>query len=440
MPFERVLLLSDGNLPSKVDFALPFQLDFEQLPPAAANVGISELSARRAAGGGWHLFVGLRATPHAASSVGVEVLQDGTSLASRSVLLPRRAPGRAVFVLDGAEARTSIEVRLAPEGNDALDADNRAYLELEPARPLRAFVSPELFAYRHALEVHEDVVLNPPQSSDPGNGEVDLIIADRPLPRGGDAAAALFVGFVPEDLAPLLVVTDENASVVDWRRSAALLEHVELGELILLEQVRWQPNAGEGDLEALGYEVLVHGSRGPLLLLKAGPETQAHYMLFHSDRSTLPYRVGFPVLVSNLVRIAMHRAGLSEVPGSRTGVLPAARLEPGETYEIEDPAGVRRIAKAGSDGMLTGVPALRVGRYVVRKDGRALRSSAVSLLQPQETLLASVDRIELEEARVDAAGAPGKVQHSLWSLLTLGALGLLMVEWWFFQRRPGGTR
>ena len=43
-----------------------------------------------------------------------------------------------------------------------------------------------------------------------------------------------------------------------------------------------------------------------------------------------------------------------------------------------------------------------------------------------------------EELAVAASGAPVRADRSLWWTLALLAVGVLLTEWWFFQRRPGG--
>ena len=56
-PFGEVLLFSDGNIPAKAHFDLPFKLTYRRLPPGGPNVGIASLNATRAATGGWDVFV-----------------------------------------------------------------------------------------------------------------------------------------------------------------------------------------------------------------------------------------------------------------------------------------------------------------------------------------------------------------------------------------------
>ena len=46
-PIDRVMLFSDGNLPTSVDFALPFPVEFQKVGQALGNVGIVAVRANR---------------------------------------------------------------------------------------------------------------------------------------------------------------------------------------------------------------------------------------------------------------------------------------------------------------------------------------------------------------------------------------------------------
>ncbi len=77
--------------------------------------------------------------------------------------------------------------------------------------------------------------------------------------------------------------------------------------------------------------MLASSRTGPLLLERRVGTRLEYYLLFHVDRSTLPFRVGFPILAANLLEIVRLQAGLSEVRGSRSGVLPPPQLKPRTT-------------------------------------------------------------------------------------------------------------
>jgi hypothetical protein len=246
---------------------------------------------------------------------------------------------------------------------------------------------------------------------------------------------------VPSELQPLVELGTNGSAVVDWRRDAPVLQHVQLADLVVLDQPRFTPNASEGDLENLGYEVLIHGERGPLLIRKHDADALRFALLFHTDHSTLPYRVGFPIFVANVVQAALEQAGLAEERAGRTGVLPPLILVPRHHYEIRGPGQVVEQATTDDRGVLSGVRASRVGSYSIFENGVKRGQVGAGLLSPSETALASVEKIEFNERlAVAATSAPVKTDRPLWPPLVMGALGVLLVEWWFFQRKPGGWK
>jgi Ca-activated chloride channel homolog len=244
------------------------------------------------------------------------------------------------------------------------------------------------------------------------------------------------VGFVPPDLQKLVTVESGNASVIDWRRDSPLLQHVTMTDVVLMDDPRHAAEVTESTLANLGYEVLAHGPRGPLIVARSEAETQRVHLLFHTDRSTLPYRVAFPIFISNLVNSTLRQARLGEVEAALTGVLPALTLAPSQSYRIEGPAGISRSAQSDERGQLAGVPAPKAGEYTISEAGTPARQIGASVLSVAETSLASVEQIEFNDRlKVSAASAPVSTDRPLWWPLALVGFGVLLVEWWFFQRR-----
>jgi Ca-activated chloride channel homolog len=442
---NHVLLLTDGNVPPKVDFDLPFRsFRFQTVDKAGPNIGITALSARRAPGQGWRVFAKVEGTsgPGADIPATLELVQDGQSVASERIVLGEGNERRIMFPIL-TEARTSLELRLNPESFDSLPSDNIAFLELSPPRPLTVYVSPALDSYRHALRGLAGVSVYPVEGgeNDAGPARYDLMITDGQDEPPAEAPMRLHVGVIPPQLSNVIEIVREPAMVVDWRRATPLLEHVDLNDLVLAEHVQWIGEANEQDLENLRFESLVYGPKGPLLVQRTSPGRATpgeFYMLFHSDRSTLPFRLGFPILVQNLTeRMAMHEAGLLEVTGDRAGVLPPLRLAPGARYTVVGPAGYERSESADDRGVLDGVPAPSVGRYTIREGGDEKLRLGVSLLQREESLLAAVEELHLAELKVAATTMQIETNRPLWMLLAWLALAMLAVEWWFYQKRPG---
>ena len=439
--FDRVVMLSDGNFPSQTDFGLPFQLDYQRLTPGGANLGITALNARRAGRGQWDVFVKVQSSSETPLAGTVELLRDGEKMSDEDIAVASDQAQQIGFQLE-ADSATNIEVRLKPDRFDSLSADNRAYLRLNPARSLWVYCPANMTTYRNALAAIEGVSLFPGSGDKTtSESEFDLLITDNPEDlKENQARVSLLIGSVPEEMGGLVELKEEGTSVIDWIRLAPILKHVELSEVLVLDDPVVAEDVDETDFEQLGYEVLVYGRRGPLLLRRTEGRKIQYRMLFHTDRSTLPYRIGFPVLVSNVVEIAMRQAGLAEVRGDRTGLLPELSVQPETDYRVIGPGKLTDDVRSDERGVLTGAAAPRVGFYQVKQGSEEKAYIGISLLDEGETELQSVETIQFNESAVSAAQQQIKIDHSLWSWLAFIALIVCIVEWWFYQRRPGGIR
>lgn len=439
---ETVVLYTDGNVPPQIDFELPFQLNYQKLAPAGKNIGITALNARRN-DARWDVFVRVEGTKPVAGadnppiSANVRVLYNGKEAGNELVSLEPGQSQRIVFPVEAAGAGT-LEVQLKPDGFDALASDNVGWLDLPAGRPLAVFCPVELESYRHALRGLKDVLLYPSDDGGSRAASYDLVITDRKTDADLEAATFVFVGVVPDDLAKLVRVDSSAAQVIDWQRSAPLLQHVLLTDLAIAERPVSSEGIRDRDYEEVGYEILAQGRSGPLVLRKETGNRTDYYFLFHTDRSTLPYRVGFPILVSNAVQVAMQQAGLSEVRGQQTGVLPPRALKPDMVYKIKAPDGAVSEVRSSVDGVLSGVAAPVIGRYTISDGSSAVASVGVSLLTVTETSLATVDQLQFKELSVGASGTLLKTDRPLWPWFAGFGFVLLLAEWWYFQKRPGG--
>jgi len=383
------------------------------------------------------VFLSIEASAGAAGNASLAVTQDGQPVAEERLSI---AEGRVerVALQVASDKASALEARLVPDGFDSLASDNVAHLTLPALRPLWVYASPSLAAYRHALRALPSVRLFPRDGAS-APSSYDLVLADNAADLALDAPCTLSVGVVPPRLAPLVAVDDQGSSVVDWRRSDPLLQHVELAELAVLDGVRSAPGVGAADYENLGYDILVHGNRSPLLVTRRAGATRHYHLLFHTARSTLPYRIGFPILVSNLVGIAMDHAGLAKAQAPRTGILPPLTLRPARDYRVRSPDGTTRTERSNTHGVLAGVPAPRVGRYRITEAGAERAVVGASLLSSRETRLVAVEALQFnEDLTVAADKEPPRTDRSLWWPLTLVALAVMLGEWWYYQRRPGG--
>lgn len=441
VPVEEVLLFSDGNFPEEVKFDLPFVINYQQFKSKGANLAITSFNAQRAEDQNWNVFMMVEAA-RGKGSADLKVFKNGEELEGlkEELALSPELPHRSGFQIE-SEAGSRLELRLVPHGHDTLESDNIAYLTLPETRDLKIFVSPKLRTYRHALSNFKNIDVYPVDGGDADTttGDFDLIISDEPGKLTRNAKVEFYVGQIPEEIAALVSPVEEMGNIVDWFRNSALLEHVLLRDLVLNETIAFAEQADESALQEYGYEILVHGQKGPLVLQKQNNQKVQYYSLVHTDKTTLPYRIGFPILVSNLVKEAQAKAGLSEVYAFKTGVLPELNTGISSEYSVDGPAGISRKMSSDETGRLAGIPAPFVGEYTITDGGETVAVMGASLINQQESSLVSHDEIRFEELAVSASEELVKSDRQLWRTLALLAFGILMLEWWFYQRRPGGS-
>lgn len=441
---DTVAIYSDGNFPQRVNFELPFTLNYQLVERAGPNIGITAFNARQGTPPNWTVFLRIEATANSSGSV--ELFRDGELLDTDSFVLEKGQAQRLVFDVEAAEP-TRLEARLTVSagGYDSLAADNTAYLTLPAARPLRVFVNKNLTNHIHALQAMDTVSLFVSGDADETAG-YDLVITDQnPDPAADDdsdidAATQFFVGVVPSDLKKVLQQGDGVSDFVDWERADSLLQHMQLRDVAIGQEIKLADGTAESDFEELGYEVLARGDKNvPLILQKRNAAKLSYFMLFHSDRSSMPYRVAFPVLLNNLIQIAYQEASILESHGPMTQVLPPLDLDAEKEYSVKMPHGETVQVKSDRNGTLSGVPAPKVGKYKIALSGTDVEEVSVSLLNADETLLGAVEKIEFNELSVAAADEVLDTDQPLWPILATIAILLLVLEWGFFQRRPAGA-
>lgn len=436
-PIETVTIMTDGNLPDQVDFELPFSLDVQRVDMGGPNVGITEMSARRSGPEEWEVFVRVSASSIDLRGAELQLWEDGQQRDSHQVEVSSEESERLVFPVNTGQSRL-LEARLVPAGFDSVSVDNSVWLTLPAARPLKVWVSPKLASWRHAVRVQPNLELEESAGAEPRGAEYDLLIVDQDGCGNAEAPVNLFVGVIPSDLQELINVEEDVSYVTDWNRTAPMLRHVQLADVQIGEQPKLAVGAATKDLEERGYEVLIDGNAGPLLLQRRTGLSVSYWFTFHTDRSTLPYRVGFPILAANAIESALKQASLSDVAAAPTGVLPPVSVEGSRSYTIQTPDDQTLSVESNPSGILEGIPASRVGRYDVLDGSNLATSIGTGLLSSTETSLKPVEELRFSELTVATDEAQQlDSDRPLWWILALLAFGVLMFEWWYFQRARG---
>lgn len=437
VPIERVLIYSDGNFPQRINFELPFQMQFQRIDAAGTNVGITAFNAQQRTPPEWDVF--LRVEASATTSGRVKLLQDGREVGEETFVLDKGESQRLTFSVI-SEVSTKLEAQLSvDEGEyDSLETDNTAWLDLPTPRPLRVYIDPELDAYRRALVDDEALDIFPDEGAEQSQRSMlyDLVLTDKATDAELNSTVRFFTGVIPPDLADLVETKSDLVEIIDWDKSSQLLQYMRLRDVHIMDDVQTKRGVDDGDFEDLGYTILAHSRNGPVIVQKRDGTELNVYTLFHTERSTLPFKTWFPILVINSVQIAFHEAKIGEVRGAKTKVLPERELSPEAEYVVRDPVGNDVKFKTDKNGILDAVPALRAGRYQILDGGSEVESIAVSLLDTMESSLVQADEIQFNELSVGASEELLDSDRPLWSTLAIIAFVILLAEWWFFQRPP----
>lgn len=438
--FDEAVLITDGNLPERADIDLPFRVNYQKLESPAPNIGITACTARRGRTDGWEIFVEISASAGAdyGGAVSMKALESPNDdpIASELVSTKPGQQSRLLFQVAGSKAQT-LTFELVPNANlDALDADNVAYLTLPELRDLQVYVPEKLQAVRHALQPMQHVLVYPNQEATPPDS-FDLVISNDPDDATKPAKTQWMIAHVPSDLQDLITIESQSNQAIDWRRDLPILQHVDLSNVLFMDQPIASDNQKSTFLNR-GYEVLMDGVQGPLMLESYSNNQHRFIATFDLDRSMMPYRVCFPVFLSNLVEIARQEAGLSEAKAVATGQLPAMTASPNQSVRVTGPDTVPSLSvTADTAGLLPGPPSPKTGLYHFDPLNETVGASLLSI---QETTLEQMDSVSFREARITAEESPVKVDRPIWHILAALALLVLLIEWWAFQRRPGGWR
>ncbi len=543
-------LWSDGRIPDSQE-AKPGEQDtflFHRVGvPEAVNIGITGLRAERAYDQPQNLsiFVALQSTMPKPRQVDVELVIDGSVAAIKQVTIPGAsvpnptgtaapaapgatkagdaaapgadapppAPPRAVpatsgliFPLERPEGAV-VQVRIRALDStgqtpiadvDALDADNRAWLVVPPAKRMSVAVVTRgnlfITAALRGLPLARLEQLTPDQFTkvlkDGKAGEFDVVVLDAWMPPVAKGEVGLppgryvVLGEVPTG-AGLIDKGKGGASIfLDWSRQHPVMRNVGLDAVIISESrpieiqgrsessgagAPGEPAPAEGAPKAaptdaskngaggapgtqpLGASLLIASTdQGPGIVESTGQDWRAVVVPFDVAKTNWPFDVGFVVFLASAVDyIGGGQGGASGVDKLvRPGDVIAARLPAGaEDARAKAPDGREEPIVVAADGRAIYGPVRSLGVYEITwngvagpgdraGDGRASRSYAADLLDPQESDIGASDELQLATGSVTRlAQQHANLTTKLWPYFVLGALALVMLEWFVYNRK-----
>jgi hypothetical protein len=355
---------------------------------------------------------------------------------------------------------------LESNADDDLAADNVAYVVVPPVRKpgvrlvtagnrylSQFFRSPAMTEAVRFSEIRPEDLKKPEITQEFGLGTDALTIFDRCTPDVSPQNDTLYFGAFPPGSKFAEVKAFENPTVLDWDNSSPLLQYVRDLALIRIRNVRVP------DPVPPGVRPLIESDRGPLAFVSPREGFTdvilGFPLLTESEFNTDWFlKYSFPIFLTNCVS---HLAGAgadrdqSSRPPGDNFFIGAAGLA-GRTIEIRsvsDANSPKATAGVDSSGRLP-VTASSVQGAFAAFDGQSLvdlysvnvfsdRESDLSVrgLPPQGAPPAVAEKygLKIGFTPVTGTGKPRSENSPLWKWAVLAGLGVLMTEWFIYNRR-----
>jgi len=342
-------------------------------------------------------------------------------------------------------------LELRHDFDDALGADDAAWLTLAPARRLRVLLVTEGNAFLErvirSVKVRELVLMSPEkfENQDPallqrggwdaaglsGAEGFDVIVFDSYSPKSVPRVDSLYLGGVPPmeglELRPPRESDRPTQVILDWKRDHPLLRYVVLDDVVLSRPGRL--------VLPMGGVVLATGQHGPLMAEVTDEGVRHVATSFDVLASNWPLYVSFPVFTSNSLQVL----GLGNL-ADEAGI----GMRPGQVAVVPVEADVQRITYRGpqqlSGRVSRGRAVLdvfeRVGVYETDADVEPPDDRlAVSLLDPLESDTRVADTLAVGTVASQSTSAATSIRKEVWPWFIWAALAVLLIEWLVYTRR-----
>jgi Ca-activated chloride channel family protein len=182
-------------------------------------------------------------------------------------------------------------------------------------------------------------------------------------------------------------------------------------------------------------EPLISADGGALLLAGERNGSQIAVLTFDLRESDLPLQITFPILMSSLLDWYTPPTVINAPQGLRVGDTLPITLPPGaETISVTYPDGTTRQID-GAAFTDTGAPGLYTITAAGVDDIISAGQFAVNVFDAGESRITPRDTITLGDTVVTTTVEEEIGQREFWSWLALGALLILLIEWYAYHRR-----
>ena len=415
--------------------------------PVTSDVTLS-LDGKLLAGGGAVQEVALGAGENVETSKNRKVETGGRPRPAPSTKGEGGAAASLQNVLFELEHNEGGVVTVRWEWPDALEMDNSVSAPIEPPKPMRVLIVTdrplvEFFIHRPmadfgvqqaeavSTKIYESMA--DAKLSAEGRCAYDVVFIDNHdtdrLPPGN----YVFLGGLPKIEGVSRGEEIVGKPLVYGREGHPLLRAVSYESLFV---GKWRR------LKLPAYAMpLIEGEDSAVVAMLSDPGHRYVLLSFDLLESDFPYRPSFPMFLQNVIG---YLAG--------GGVAEAGRMAlPGDTVKLTVPSGAEKVTVKRPDGgeevvelgdrASSGSMAYSltrdVGIYQATFDDakKSTQSFAVNSLSAAESRIAPNKELALGSQRVESMEAAKKVNESLWPYAAAGALVLVLLEWWVYNRR-----
>lgn len=359
------------------------------------------------------------------------------------------------------EAAATLEVRLGTD--DAFPSDDRAWAVLLPARRVSALFVSDQNSFRSFIDrvipglplaEHRWMTANEYESApddeivEGGRSRFDVVVIDQHdterLPPGN------YLLFGSKPILPAAGGATEAAPIgggavgrdvlmVDWKDTHPVLRHVSVERISPIFEAR----RFEMPDDAV---TLIEGESSPLMSLLARDGRQYLIVAFdlvrdeaggaYSLNTPWLHRVSFPIFLYN----AMRYLSATSTVGARASVEPGDAIslpavDRNRNVEITTPdKQTVRLDPQGRFDVRFG-ETYRTGIYNVEGAAPGNERFAVNLLNEKESNIRPVDRLIVGGETAVVSQATQMSNQPLWPIILCVAFGLLLLEWYVYNRR-----
>jgi len=428
-PNGQIVIISDGCLSKSELAASPIKPLLARIGSAIDNVGITAFSVRKQVSEALDFDVLLEISNFgkAAQSFNLKIFENGDLIDVKPIEIQPQTVLRKVytnFSPQGGLLRVELDIK------DGLALDNQAFAYLPTnARQRVLLVSRGNLFLESALSADPSIALEivAPHSFDK-NADFDLIVFDNCSPEYSGRANLIY--FNPTgDATPVEIAGEiQDCKVTDLSQDHPLLRYVAFKDVAIKSAIRIKPK--QGDL------LLARSGDNPLIIARNEPDGRRVLVLAFDaadiERSDLPLRLAFPLLVANAIRWS-GSAGTPDVPSVRAGdtaILPVGSRS-GQAL-IRGPDLTKTVQFDNGELMFTPRAS---GVYEIDLNGSS-RKLVSNLVSAEESNLAPADDLEQVVSKFDDyRRKAGLFGQPLWVYLTITALMLILIEWIAYHRR-----